>query len=115
MPAPKKTPSKAETASEADEPSGGFNPELDVVLAPLGQAPAKNGGELHVAIMSYNSGEPKLQILRKKEKKGGVIRHAPVGRMCEEDALAVLKLLGSVKNLTAAFAKAKEHQAGEEG
>ena len=73
----------------------GFDPNLDNEL--FGEDITLDNQRLKVAVMSYNDGMPKLQIVRERLKEDGTGTFAKLGRMTLDEVTAVLPLMQKAK------------------
>ena len=69
----------------------GFDPNLDKEL--FSEDVTVGNHRLKVAVMSYNDGEAKLQIMRERLKEDGTGTFAKLGRMTLDEVNAVLPLM----------------------
>ena len=69
----------------------GFDPNLDNEL--FGEDVTIGNNRLKVAVMSYNDGESKLQIMRERLKDDGTSTFAKLGRMTVEEVAAVMPMM----------------------
>lgn len=73
----------------------GFDPNLDNEL--FGEDITLGNQRLKVAVMSYNDGMPKLQIVRERLKEDGTGTFAKLGRMTLEEVEVVMPLMQKAK------------------
>lgn len=94
----------------------GFDPNLDNEL--FGEDVTLGNQRLKVAVMSYNEGIPKLQIVRERLKEDGTGTFAKLGRMTLDEVTAVLPLIQKAKEFmeqNKPEETAEEPEAKEEG
>jgi hypothetical protein len=69
----------------------GFDPNLDKEL--FAEDVTIGNQRLKVAVMSYNDGEAKLQIMRERLREDGGGTFAKLGRMTVDEVAAVMPLM----------------------
>lgn len=96
----------------SDEEATGYDSSKDKILVHLGSAELTSGATVEASINSYDGGEPRLRLIQRKTrtsgKKAGAEKINPLRNMTEEQALAVVKILGSAKKLAEHFDSAKK-------
>ncbi len=73
----------------------GFDPALDQEL--YSEETELNNFNFKVSVMSYNDGQPKMQISRKRKLQSGETSFAKLGRLTLEEIDCIFPLIEKVK------------------
>jgi hypothetical protein len=69
----------------------GFDPSLDKEL--FSKKVEFANTTIKVSVMSYNNGQPKLQLSRENARESGEVSFAKLGRLTKQEAEAVLPIM----------------------
>ena len=70
-----------------------FDKSKDVCIKEVKRVPTKDNEEALIGIFSYNSGEPKIGVIREGKSPSGKAYFAALGRMTFEEAQSIIPAL----------------------